>query len=545
MHREHLILCGGGPPEKHKGVTIHDLQLGKDPKRGQIRLDVDSITEKMVAKLPPVLHDLLEVATYVYVADQKISRGGPRHLDYGEKWSRCLSFRIPVREYDIWSSSDTRELLEETLSVASGDTYSFSFTAQKADKFPEFLDFKTEKNPKCQHDEVILFSGGLDSFTGAIDELVGYKKLPVLVGHQSNNRLLGLQWRLHEYIAGLCTPGPAPLHVPVLINKDKRLTRDTSQRTRSFLYASLGATVARIFGLNRVRFYENGIVSCNLPFDGQTLQARATRSTHPRVLHLLSELVTCLIDDDFHFENPYFGKTRTEVCLKLKELHHEPCIQETRSCAKSTYRRPYNHCGTCSQCIDRRFATLASECEQFDPGWRYALDIFTDELSNTHDRTMAAGYVGFANQLEGMTRDSFVQRFSSEALEIAKYVGTEGREVALNSLFHLHQRQARSVNVVMDQQLKANIPAIRKGTLPDTCLVSMVAAKKHLDIRQTLKERGKKSKKHAKGNLNSEVKRMRDLHPDWDSEEIAKEIGNTTADAIRHTATWKDRRRST
>jgi hypothetical protein len=545
MRKEHLIFCGGLPLEKRRGAEVHELKLGKDKKQGQIRLDTESITKKMMASLPAVLHDLLEVATYVYVADQMISRGGPRHLDYkNEKWDRCLTFRIPVREYGTWSADDVRELLEETVSFVSGTTCTFDFVAQEADRFPEFLNLKADEIPKYAYDEVVLFSGGLDSFTGAVEEFVERRKLPILVGHQSNSRLLSLQRALYEHLVGLRPPGPQPLHAPVLINKDKRLTHETSQRTRSFLYGALGIVVAQMFGLNRVRFYENGIVSCNLPFDGQTFQAKATRSTRPKFLHLLSRLVASLLDKDFCFENPYFGKTRAEVCMKLKELHHEASIQSTRSCAKSTYHKGKERCGTCSQCIDRRFATLASECEESDPGWRYALDIFTDELTNTHDRTMAAGYVGFATQLEGMTRDSFVRRFSSDVYQITKYVGTEGQEVALNSLFHLHQRQVRGINMVMDRQVKAHIPAIRRGVLPDTCLVSMVAAKKHLDIGQMLKERGEGPKKHGKGNLNSAVKRMRDLHPNWDSERIAREIGNTSGDAVRHTAAWRDGQRS-
>jgi len=56
-----------------------------------------------------------------------------------------------------------------------------------------------------------------------------------------------------------------PFHVPVWINKEKALGREFTQRTRSFLYASLAAVVARIFDLWRIRFYENGVVSINLP----------------------------------------------------------------------------------------------------------------------------------------------------------------------------------------------------------------------------------------------------------------------------------------
>jgi len=423
VNEQHLITCGGLSIRKKSGIKLHELQLGKEANKGQIRLDVDSITEKMMQDLDDVLHDLLEIATYVYVGDQVVSRGGPRQLDYGQRWARRLKFVIPVRVHEIWSDAAIRELLEETLSFSSGDTYEFKFVSKAREEFPEFLNFTAGSEPEYSYDEVLLFSGGLDSFTGAVDEVVASKRHPVFVSHQSNNKHIGLQRGLHKYIVDLCPAGPRPLHVPVKINKDRGLTRETSQRTRSFLYASLGAIVARMFGLNRVRFYENGIVSCNLPFDGQTMQAKCTRSTHPRLLHLLSQLISEVMNTDFHFENPYFNKTRTEVCQKLKELHHAVCIESTRSCASSVYVNPQTHCGVCSQCIDRRFATLASKCAEFDPDWLYALNVFTDELEKVHDRAMAAGFVGFTNQVDGMTPDAFVQKFSSEAHEIAGYLG--------------------------------------------------------------------------------------------------------------------------
>ena len=541
--KERVIFCGGvDSGKKRPRPEPLRLRLGKEEGKGQIHLEVDAITKKMVAKLPHVLRDLLEVASYVYVADQATTRGGTRGFDYGHKWHRRFRFRIPVREYGIWSDPHIRELLEETLCVASGDTYSFEFVAQEPEKFPEFLGFKTEAEPAYpDYDEVLLFSGGIDSATGAIEEYVKGERLPVFVSHQSNNKHTSLQRALHSYIRSICPDRREPLHVPVKINKDKRLTKDTSQRSRSFLYASLGAIVAHMFGLKGAKFYENGIVSCNLMWDNQTLQARATRSTHSHVLHLLSGLVSSLLDVDFVFENPYFAKTKTEVCLRLKQLHHEACIKSTRSCADSTYQKPRTHCGTCSQCLDRRFATLASECEECDPDGLYKLNIFTDPLVTTHDRTMALGFVGFAQKCSGLDRDGFVQACSSEVHQIAKYLHAENAEVALNSLFLLHRRHSESVMNVMARRIADHSLPLIKATLPDTCLIRMVGAGFHLADRKKIQQPKEKGKKHGKGELNEEVKRLLDLHPDWSGVRIAKEIGNTTPRAVRKTIAWKQR----
>lgn len=97
MPEEHVILCGGTEARKPKRGNVHNLQLGKG--EGKISLDVASITEKMVQKIPAHLYDLLKIATYVYVGDQVISRGGLKRFDYGQKWNRRLHFRIPVKGY--------------------------------------------------------------------------------------------------------------------------------------------------------------------------------------------------------------------------------------------------------------------------------------------------------------------------------------------------------------------------------------------------------------------------------------------------------------
>ena len=75
------------------------------------------------------------------------------------------------------------------------------------------------------------------------------------------------------------------MHVPVLVTRRESLrVQEYTQRSRSFLYAALACTVARLFANSKVRFFENGVVSINLPISEQVVGARATRTTHPLVL---------------------------------------------------------------------------------------------------------------------------------------------------------------------------------------------------------------------------------------------------------------------
>ena len=79
MSNERVILCGGLPaPVGVSEKAIVPLQLwGRDC---NVNLKITDISRKMIANINPLLVDLLEIATYVYCADQAIPRGG-EHLD--------------------------------------------------------------------------------------------------------------------------------------------------------------------------------------------------------------------------------------------------------------------------------------------------------------------------------------------------------------------------------------------------------------------------------------------------------------------------------
>ena len=100
---EHLVLCGGarGAPRGHASSLVLDLH-GSSP---NVRLEIADISERLLAKIPDVLVDLLEVASYIYAADSAISRGGKVGAQMGRHWRRDFRFVIPVRRPGHWSSA--------------------------------------------------------------------------------------------------------------------------------------------------------------------------------------------------------------------------------------------------------------------------------------------------------------------------------------------------------------------------------------------------------------------------------------------------------
>jgi 7-cyano-7-deazaguanine synthase in queuosine biosynthesis len=118
--------------------------------------------------------------------------------------------------------------------------------------------------------------------------------------------------------------------------------------------------MANLFGLNKIRMYENGVVSLNLPISAQLIGARASRTTHPQVLKGFGELFSLILEKLFLVENPFLWKTKSDVVKILVEASCADLIKYSASCSHVREMTTlHTHCGKCSQCIDRRIAVLA------------------------------------------------------------------------------------------------------------------------------------------------------------------------------------------
>lgn len=127
---ERLVLCGGlttkkGEPDPDR-VTRLDTQA-MEGSLDKVNLQLRDISTRMVQNVPDVLTDLVEIAAYVYCADQFTKRGTDLMRDMGADWRRNFDFQIPVRQPDIWSSAPVVDALTDTLSFLSEDEYQFKF----------------------------------------------------------------------------------------------------------------------------------------------------------------------------------------------------------------------------------------------------------------------------------------------------------------------------------------------------------------------------------------------------------------------------------
>jgi len=462
-------------PESWAHAPICDLRTSGAS--GNVKLAISDITDAMAERLPEAVVDLVEIAALVYVADQMAIRTGTVKFDYADRWRRRFRFEVAVREVDFWEQEKVRQSLERTLSFLSDDHYEFVFTARRDPAmFSEYLDMKS-RAASAEVDTVMLFSGGLDSLAGAVDEILVEKKRTVLVSHRPVKHLATRQRELVTELVSLQKGSrQKPWQVPVSVHKIGEYDREEfTQRSRSFLYASIAAAVAHSLKIDRIRFYENGIVSINLPLCGQELGGRATRTTHPKVLDGFGELFSLVLNRKFRVDNPYLWLTKQDVVQRLNEVGYPELCGQSISCTHTRMTTSsQSHCGICSQCISRRAATLGAGLELVDRGDGYRTDVFIGERKKPEDRILAERFLGTAQKVESMAGvGEFQAEFAGELSRVYKHV-EPSTELAAAKLFDLHRRHAEQVGAVVDQLILRHGRDHRLGNLPDTCALEFV-----------------------------------------------------------------------
>lgn len=467
---ERLVLCGAA---KRAG-TDSRLRLALDGGSQNVTLKIEDISKRLVKTLPDPLIDLVEIASYVYCADQATSRGGDAQVGMGSGWRRSFRFVVPVRNPDHWSNPKVLEPLCGALSFLSEDDYAFDFE-KAANPIPmdNYLELDGDDGAAFKADEVVLFSGGIDSLSGAVEELATGAKKVALVSHRSSPKIYVHQKQL---VTALMQRFPKRLiHIPVLVTRQEPLpVQEHTQRSRSFLYTALACVVARLFGNTRIRFFENGVVSINLPISEQVVGARATRTTHPLVLERFREFFSEAVGESIEVENPFIWKTKADVVRSIVERGCGPLIKDTVSCTRSyDITRLHTHCGCCSQCLDRRFAVLAADAAEHDPVEMYRVELLTGERHGPKDQTMAESYVRTALELRDPGEFAFFGRFSGEAARVCSGFPALKTDGVAQQVFELHQRHGQAIWDVLKAALENHSAELLRRSLPASSVLVM------------------------------------------------------------------------
>jgi hypothetical protein len=469
-------------PRKADGKLQELSTFGSDR---NVNLVIDDIARVFQRHLDGRIADVLDIAAFVYAADSAVPRNGA-WTDEGttEAWARTFSLEIGVRDHAFWTRPDVQKLLSRTLGFVADDAYRFAFEPLRADQArQEYLNFgpaAPDDWPFHDPPRVLLFSGGLDSLAGAVERAARGEKL-VLVSHRSVSTIDHRQQELYRKL-GEMYPDTQMLRVPVWINKTGNgRSREYTQRTRSFLFWALALAVGTSVNAGGITFFENGVVSLNLPIADQVLRARASRTTHPVALHMLQELSTLVTERPFVVENPYILMTKADVVQMVVRHGAGDLIQHSCSCTRTHAQHGVGwHCGCCSQCIDRRLAMIASGCTGYDPETDYRVPVLTGARDSDTDQTMAFSYVRHAHELSRMSHEQVAERFNTEVSRAARAFPNPTQ--AAHDLIDMHLRHGQAVRQAIAASVSAHSMELLDGELAPTSLLGLTINRQHLQV---------------------------------------------------------------
>lgn len=448
---EHIVCCSGVKPcGEDNGVQYLALEYKDGCPNKNVSINLNRfVTDNY--HISDRLKDLLEIAGYIFSADRKTYRGNNRDQFY-HSWSRAFHFHIGVHDKEFWERQDVKNALEEVLLFLTGDhSYKFTFY-DGGDSFPSNLfdneNFTIDTPEKLK---VSLFSGGLDSLAGAIELLETTDYEICLVSHQSGQPGVKQTQRLVYEALNALYPNRCK-HYKYHCGFDHFPSTDETQRTRSFLYTATAFAIAKTYNQNCIYVYENGITSINFAETQDLMNARASRTTHPKTLKLLEKLFSMIGESAFEIKNPFLFRTKTDVVEVLKKYDKLGLLDSSVSCsATRNHCSKFTHCGICSQCIDRRFAVYAAEIENADENGIYAFNFMTEDLEEDEIKKSLVEYIAIAQRFAETNSNSFYLDWGSEIVDIEPYVNGESEEARVMKIFNLCERHAKQVESALNR----------------------------------------------------------------------------------------------
>jgi hypothetical protein len=446
-----------------------------------INVVIDDIARAFQKHLTGRLADAVDIGAIVYAADSAVTRGGGWIDGAIEPWARDFRFEIGVRDVAFWKRREVHDALIDILNFIADDRFSFSFfqleNDRAAQQYLNLVPASPREWPFQDPRRVLLFSGGLDSLAGAAEAAARGDKL-VLVSHRAISLLDNRQQELYQRLRHQF-PNAQMLRVPIWINKIGSDAREYTQRTRSFLFWALALAVGHSVNAEGMTFFENGIVSLNLPIADQVLRARASRTTHPITLEMLGRLSALVLERPFAVDNPYIYLTKKEVIDKIISAGAGDLIRSSRSCSRTRGGKAIGwHCGCCSQCIDRRIAAIASGRPELDPESDYATPVLTGARKDEIDRAIAVNYVRHAMELARSAPEDVAETFNAEISRAARPF--DNPTEAGRQLIEMHLRHGADVRNVVAKGVATHTMELVEGTIEPTSLLGLVIERHHL-----------------------------------------------------------------
>ena len=250
-----------------------------------------------------------------------------------------------------------KEKVDNMLSFLTGDIWDIHY---ERTEIPEMASVDIREMHE-DYGQVNLFSGGMDSFIGAIDYLAApHEKKLCLISHY-DHKMKGPLDDQKDAQNALQPYSNDFYHLPSVAIFPISSNEKTC-RSRSFIFITIASLVASWKQIGIV-VPENGSVSLNFPLSPSRRGACSTRTTHVLFVNQLKEVLASL-NTPIEIENPYEFQTKGTMVRNCKnqELLLDT-LDKTNSCGKRNMRqhmtdKTASHCGRCMPCMYRRASLI-------------------------------------------------------------------------------------------------------------------------------------------------------------------------------------------
>lgn len=271
-----------------------------------------------------------------------------------------LNLRIPVFNLKIWN--ENLKEINDLVRWVSGENFKITF-------IENMLIDKTNNSmlPLVNNRSVTLFSGGLDSLTGAFRNFnEGIES--DYIGFINKKEEKTYQEELQEFYFTVFKSNTDIILINKPIDKKKHLI----QSTRSLLYLALAIAKAFYNKSKQVYLYENGILSLNPTINNRF----TTKTTHPKTIYAYNLLLKQL-GIDIQINHPFIFSTKGEQ-IDAMDQEFKNVISKTFTCGSGRSNQLKTHigqCGVCIPCLLRKISLAAYENENYDS--KYYIDYDT------------------------------------------------------------------------------------------------------------------------------------------------------------------------
>lgn len=348
------------------------------------------------------------------VIDLVTIMGSIYSFDVSTTKRKKLKISIPVFEPE--KCNQIKKELIQLVCWVSGEDYDIKFIQNDAKLFNNFSNIELKFANK---NDVTLFSGGLDSLTGAYKNYVDNVKSDY-IGFINKGEEKTYQETLSSFYFNTFSADTEVLLIPKPISKKKHLV----QATRSLLYLALAIAKSFYNESDTIYIYENGILSLNPSLNNRF----TTKTTHPKTLYHYRRILKEL-EINININHPFLFSTKGEKINDMNSSFKDE-IRNSFTCGAGRSSHLKSHtgqCGVCIPCLLRKISISAYDNEKYDSDYFFKYDTKFKDIDKEIYRK------------EYESNINYFQTYCNLILENKIHLETHIREVYYDDTDYLHK----------------------------------------------------------------------------------------------------------